>query len=69
MVSRRVPYIDRALWVRIPDRNLFFEVEPGNLPGVRDVGRRSSLLSDGRSGPPPLAEAVEGLGEGGHHFR
>jgi len=59
MVSRRVPYIDRALWVRIPDRNLLFEVEPGNLPGVRDVAEAVLAAVRRPLGSVPLGEAVK----------
>ncbi len=60
MVSRRVPYIDRALWVRIPDRNLIFEVEPGNLPRTRDMADLVLASLRRPQGSPPLTQSVKG---------
>ncbi|RPJ56413.1 MAG: nickel-dependent lactate racemase [Acidobacteria bacterium] len=60
MLSRCVPYIDRALWVRIPDRNLIFEVEPGNLPGTRDVAELVLASLRRPQGSAPLTQSVKG---------
>ncbi|MFB3902591.1 MAG: lactate racemase domain-containing protein [Acidobacteriota bacterium] len=62
MVSRRVPYIDRALWLRIPERNLIFEVEPGDLPGVRDTGEAVLAALRRPFGVASLGEGVKGSG-------
>ena len=60
MISRCVPYIDRALWVRIPDRNLVFEVEPGDLPSTRDVTQLVLASLRRPQGAAPLAQGVRG---------
>lgn len=56
--TRNVPYVDKTLGIAIPDRNLLFEAEPGNLPAAADAGEllRSSLSRP--FGAPPLAHSV-----------
>ncbi|RPI26539.1 MAG: nickel-dependent lactate racemase [Acidobacteria bacterium] len=60
MDFRTVPYVDRLLRLRIPDRNLIFEVEPGNLPGACD--HSDAVLSALRNpyASSPLSESVRG---------
>jgi len=59
--ARNVPYVDQTLRITIPDRNLLFEAEPGDLPAAADP---AALLRSSLSRPFGAASLPESVRPG-----
>jgi nickel-dependent lactate racemase len=59
MPRLKIPYVNRILEAEIPDRNLVFDVSPGNVPPAPDFDATLRAALSHPIGTPPLRDLVK----------